>query len=266
VDSLDINLKKKLKEVHDRFHGEVSIILEFLEQVTKSMKLKEVDLKRSVSDLSTEDRNDLRGFYAMMIELVMPTEKTNVVSRTFRPKSERVFSTIMWHIKQFKYKKLLAEMALAYVLASFEVFIKEILHQVFTANKNILKTKNRVITYDELFMHDSFEKLVSHIATKEVELLGYLSVDDIDKSFESKFKINLSSYDGWKVIREAVYRRNLIMHNGGVTNGIYCKATGYKKMGETLDTDIIYVKHVTQKLLKFIDFLHDGMIKKLKLV
>jgi len=104
------------------------------------------------------------------------------------------------------------------------------------------------------------------MAQKEVDVLGYGSVDDVADYFKDRFNLVFEDFTNWPVLREASYRRNLILHNGGVTNDTYCTKTGYKKKNQHLRTNVDYVKNVSESVLEFIPFLHDQMTRKLKLV
>lgn len=80
------------------------------------------------------------------------------------------------------------------------------------------------------------------------------------------FNLSFDEFTNWQILREATYRRNLIVHNSGITNDVYCCKTGFKEKNKHLKTDIDYVKKICLLLLEFINFLNDGIIKKLKLI
>jgi hypothetical protein len=99
------------------------------------------------------------------------------------------------------------------------------------------------------------------MAEKELSQLAYESIDDVARYFGKKFNINFESdFLLWSIIREASYRRNMVVHNKGLTDKIYCAKTGYKEIGKSLATDIDYVVAACDAVIEVIDFVH-GKIK-----
>ena len=95
--------------------------------------------------------------------------------------------------------------------------------------------------------------------------MGFGSIDDFAKFFSDRFNIELSSFPRWSELREATYRRHVIIHNRAVTNDRYCKATGFKKRNVHIHTDITYCRSTGEALLEFVDFVHERIVAKLGL-
>lgn len=157
-------------------------------------------------------------------------------------------------------------MTLSYLVSHQEGFIKEYLRRIFTSCPLILKSRQKAISYEEICGFKSFKSIVSHLAEKEANSLGYANIDEVAKYFKERFGLNFEMFDGWPILREAAYRRNVIVHNRGITNDIYCTKIGYKKKNEKLNTDTDYVKDLANVLLRFINFSHQEMSKKLRLL
>jgi len=231
-----INLGKN----RDYFLGEVKMILDFIEEVGEFLSQKGRKSNVKLVDVWDQQKGELKK------EL------------------RRIPSVI--NMFPYKYREFLSEMTLSYLISYQEAFIKECLRIILISRKSILKSKKKQLTYEEMCKFQSIKSLISHIAQKEVNELGRGSVDDISKYFDNQFDLSFEKFSNWQILREAAYRRNLIVHNKGITNDVYCFKTGYKKENERLKTDIDYVKNICIILLKFIDFLHDGIIEKLKLI
>jgi len=232
-----MNLLKNLEIIRDHFLREVEIILSFIEEVEKYLTKKEEYLQEIV----TWNKEHIlppkyRGALAFLLTLGIPLKGRE--------------------------REVLAEMTLSHLISYQEAFIKEHLRIVLISQRSILKSKKKQLTYEEICKFQSIESLISHMAQKEADELGYGSVDDIAKYFENQFNLSFENFPNWQILREAAYRRNLIVHNSGVTNDAYCDKTGYEKKNEYLKTDTDYVKKICHLLFEFINFLHDEMIKK----
>lgn len=122
------------------------------------------------------------------------------------------------------------------------------------------------ITFEEVCSLPSKKALLEALAEREVDAISYKNIDELAKYFEDRLGITLSRhFPEWEALREASYRRNLILHNQGVTNQIYCSKVGYPKKGERLDTDATYVDRVAGVILDFIHFADLQVRDKLKL-
>ena len=74
--------------------------------------------------------------------------------------------------------------------------------------------------------------------------------------------IELSEYNDWETYREINYRRNILIHNRGYTNDVYCKKVGYKEKNQHLSTDYKYVSNAARIFRSFIEFVHEKTLKK----
>lgn len=229
-----MNLLTNLEIIRDHFLREVQMILNFIVEVEKFLAKKEKYLEEEYLEKSLPSK--YRSALMLLRTIGIPVK--------------------------YRERELLAEMTLSHLISYQEAFIKEHLRIVLISQKSILKSKKKQLTYEEICKFQSIESLISHMTQKEVDELGYGSVDDIAKYFENQFNLSFEKFPNWQFLREASYRRNLIVHNSGITNDTYCDKTGYKKKNEYLKTDTDYVKKICYLLLEFINFLHDEMIKK----
>lgn len=255
-----MSLLNNLENVRNRFKTEVEAILNFIEEIENSMARKD---KRWESEVwSDGEINEMKKIHSHIGKMLSHGRMPISVSVG----SEKIVRVMRDIVMGLKYSGFLGEMTLSYLISHQEAFIKEYLYVILTNRKSILKSKEKQLSYDEVCGFKSIRSLISYMAHKEADTLGYDSIDEIAKHFRKQFDVDFEKFTNWADLREATYRRNLIIHNGGVTNDIYCSKTGYKQQNEHLSTNADYVKNICKFLLGFIEFLHDQMAKKLKLI
>lgn len=178
--------------------------------------------------------------------------------------SERVAAFITQSIEPYQQQNFLAEMVLSYLMARQEAFIKDYLFVVLTHKRNALRS-NATVTYEELAAHKSVNSLWASLAQKEVDALGYGSIDDVATYFSKKFNIDLVAFEGWPTLREHSFRRNIIIHNKGRVNDVYRQKIGAAKKTGRVHTDMEYVSAAAKNVTGFIDYVHSKVCKKFKL-
>lgn len=247
-----MSLKKELTSIRDKYIDEFRTLIDFFSAIEKSLTRK-LNRKYSVQF----EENEMEG----------PTFlKDNAGNRTTSndPLSDAIRQVVLSVINPIRHKGYLSEMGLSYLISFQEVMLKDYLHQTFVSRPSSLKSGNN-ITYQEILSHTSIKAIVNGIAQKEVDQLGYGSIDAAAKYFKDKFNIDFSDYEGWDRIVEASYRRNLIIHNKGRTNNIYCKRIGHKKRGEQLFVNIEYITSLGENLIGFSEFCYGALVEKFKL-
>jgi len=157
-------------------------------------------------------------------------------------------------------KRFLSEMALVYLITLQEGFIKDYLFAILIHRRELLRTQE-TITYEDLASFESLDSMIAFIAQRKIdELTG---IDEVAKFFEKRLGLSLKNdFSSWTQLVEANYRRNVIVHNQGNTNEIYCQRTGHKGLGEHLDTDVEYVQKISSVIQEFIEFIHSKLSSK----
>jgi hypothetical protein len=82
------------------------------------------------------------------------------------------------------------------------------------------------LSYEEAVVFGSIKSLRRHLARSETEALGYRSIDDLGAYLQTKFNLAVQEQAFWPRVREASYRRNLIVHNRGMVNERYSSKLG----------------------------------------
>jgi len=178
--------------------------------------------------------------------------------------SKRVQEFVLRVAAPIKQKSFLSEMALAYLIARQEAFVKDYIFQLLV-HKRQLMISNASTTYQELAKHKSLGSIWRHIAQNEVDGLGYGSVDDIAQYFAKRLGIDLAGFSRWEALREHSFRRNLIIHNGGRVNDLYTKRTSVKNSAGRISTDMAYVISAVSNILGFTKYIHSSVCTKFRL-
>ena len=156
---------------------------------------------------------------------------------------------------------IFAEMSLVWIISLQEAFIKEYLKTLLVRRPEIMKSSKQ-LSYEVICSYTSMENLLEGLAQREVDESGR-NIDQVAKYFEDRLGISLPSLlPNWEALREANYRRNLVVHNRGITNRIFCDATGYPRTGDRLTPTIEYDDRIIDHVWEFIKRVHEQVVEK----
>lgn len=254
-----MNLKESLENIHDKFINEIKEILDFVKNIEGTIKKSQKQV--IPSGFSKGDFEELGKLYTFLEKATDPTKKE---PKSHKIKSDKLGKFVINLFIPIKRKSFIAEMALSYIISFQEAFLKDYLKTVLSSRKSLLKSK-KTMSYEEACSHKSIKSLIYYLSQKEVDELGFGSIDDFAEYFNKKFNIDFSEFPKWSSLREATYRRHIIIHNRSKTNYQYCNKTGYKIRGKQLIPSIKYAADAGNQLKDFIGFLHTKMVLKLKL-
>ncbi|EJE8737733.1 hypothetical protein V6457_004441 [Vibrio vulnificus] len=247
-----MEFRKKLIDVNRKYKSELSEILNFADTTERHLTtqfntLPEGGNIKELRDVANAILSTCETGSAMSIKVSSGT--ANLIKEKLVP---------------FKHKGFLMDMTLSYLISYQESMFKDYIFCVLVSQPNSLKSKN-TITYVDLLNYESMEDVITFLAQKEVEQLGHGSINDISNYLCKKFKLDLTNFSKWSEVVEATFRRNLVIHNKGVTNDVYCKLTGYNERGVHLDIDIEYIVSSAQNLIDLNDFMFSTLLEKFKL-
>jgi hypothetical protein len=246
-----------LDAVFQRFTSEIDTLRDFMRSIAQAIDKKTPRL--GPKDMSPADQEEMKGFMKFLDDAIKGQSKKS----NYEIESPNVGRLVMSFMIPIKERTLLNEMVLIYSNAQFEGFLKDALKAAFVLKPDCLKS-NRQLTYEEAVSRDSRDELLEYLAQREADDLGRGSIDAIDAYYTRKFNIALSASPSWKVIREGSYRRNLFVHNRGVTNDIYCKAVGYPTVGTHLTPDFDYIKNLLKHFRGIARFTYTHLKKKVR--
>lgn len=250
-----MSFQSELIKIREHYSSELSLIFEFVK--TTEERLTEEQNIYNAENITENERTELITFIKSVLDSDDDSVKVNF-------KKHPIGHILRAYQIPRKHKQFLTNMTLGYLISFQEAFLKDYLYQILVHNKNSLKS-NAKTTFEAILQFDSMDELVEYLAKMETDSIGYGSIEDVARYYESKFNIKLDSFSDWKHIIEATYRRNLLIHNKNITNDIYCKSAGFDKIGVKLENDINYIQKVTQSILKFNVFCFESISRKFKL-
>ena len=142
-----------------------------------------------------------------------------------------------------RYPTMLLEMALIYLMALFDAFVADSYTAVLVARPEKLKSKKQ-LSYEVALSFEDRESMIRHMASREINEIGYKSLRDQIAYYEDHFDVDLRHSDEFSVeqLVEISARRNLLVHNNGVVNGIYVTLVPgtTTRLGERINSDDSY--------------------------
>jgi hypothetical protein len=203
---------------------------------------------------TVKETQEIRRVAAMFTEVIhAATKKKGEEVRVTL--SARVGALVYMLGTTMKYRGFLAEMALSYLVSYFEAFVKDYVLTIMVADPRMLRS-SATITFEELSAHRSVKSVWRTAAEKEADTLGYGSIDDTAAYFKKRFMVDLTTFENWTLLRELVYRRNLIVHNRSRVNDAYRRKIGFTGKASVLATDLRYVSSGADMIVEFFAFLH----------
>lgn len=253
-----MSLLKEIESIITLYKDDIKQIENFIGGIEKSIKRK--TKRKPKAGFSKEEKKQMENFVEILSGVIEDKNNKKLSIKVSKNVSLRIVQLAL----SVKHEEFLYNMALSFLIAHQEGFIKDYIFQILLHRKSMLKSGNK-ISFEELLNFRSIKELIKDLAQREVDTLGYGSIDDINIYFEKKFNIALSEFKRWELLREANYRRNILIHNKGRTNQKYCEKTGYEIKNKLLTTNGQYVHELAGTLINFINFIHGAICEKLRL-
>jgi hypothetical protein len=108
------------------------------------------------------------------------------------------------------------------------------------------------------------KELIRHLATTKADRVLDENIDKITAKLREGFNFDVSQFKQFKILREASYRRNIVVHNGGITDKDYCQKIPEARIGVKLSTDFRYIETLTIVIGQFIDQLDKHFSRKMR--
>jgi hypothetical protein len=147
--------------------------------------------------------------------------------------------TIMYNYRE-KIQQSFGDMVLIHLVTIFEDFLGKTLYISILSRPEMLKRKEKTLTYEEILDFDDVGKLVENMAEKEIKSVLNMNIDDIASHLSKIFKLDLTTEREWSQFKEVFYRRHILVHNDGYPDKKYILKTNYKDDKERLDIDKKY--------------------------
>ncbi len=129
--------------------------------------------------------------------------------------------------------ELLYKSAFVMVISYFDFFLSDLIHFYYQTYPKSLSGKEISLTLSELELCSDIPEATDFIINKELESVTYKSLDDQIRYFENNLGIDCKkSIIGWVRIKEAMERRNLIVHNNSKINRRYLRNADFSVIPE----------------------------------
>jgi hypothetical protein len=163
-------------------------------------------------------------------------------------------------------RRILIQMLHARMVDNYLSYLTHVLHESFCCKPEILRSSEK-IEFAEVLAFQEMKDLVQHLAEKKILSLSYRSVGDLNEYFMDRFNATLLPEEKLSELIKAVETRNLVVHNRGIRNRLYCNKVGEDEsmIGKLRDIGIDYVRQVNSMLFASVKELDSGLRKKLGL-
>jgi hypothetical protein len=140
---------------------------------------------------------------------------------------------------------ILMHMLHARMTDNYLTYLTSLLSEIFCCRPETLRS-SETIKYEEVLKFQTIDDLVANLAEKKVHDLSYKSVTELSSFFQERLGIRLVPPTQENDLVKAVATRNIIAHNRGVRNRIYCTNVGedFKMIGKVKDIGIEYIEKV----------------------
>jgi len=163
-----------------------------------------------------------------------------------------------------KHRTMVLEMMLSRGVENFLTYLSELLSMIFRTRPETMRSSDTV-RLDAVLKHSSMDEFISYLAEKRVNQLSYQGMKEL-ASYLSKrlsFTILPEAKDLDNAIR-IIECRNLIVHNRGVVNAIFCERVAgvTTPVGEPLDLEYREVQNDIGFLAQCVFFIDGLAVRK----
>lgn len=213
-----------------------------------------VGAAKNPHDFAERRKGDTISFLAELPKIVELAKLPDEVVRAMQEASRLAQRT-----------RFVEEMVLAHMIAFQEAFVADYLRALFRVRPQILKTKKKLgLTFEKACSFESLDEFKEYLASEDIDPLFYGGIDRVAEYFHNRLNLNLEESSGWEKMREASFRRNIVVHNKGEVNDVYRANTHYNGPAGHPPWDASYLDKVTDATVSFIDFVHEKLSKQMK--
>jgi len=161
------------------------------------------------------------------------------------------------------YPHYLYDMTLTHAIAILEAFLHDFLAAIFTQRSKTLKSEHTA-SYKEILSFPSMRALTDYLADTRVEKILSEDIDKVAGKLQELFSIDIARFHDFNVIREAFYRRHVVVHNKGITDKKYCEKIPNSQVDVKLSTNYKYLATLFAAIAQFIDYLDEHFSRKMR--
>lgn len=163
-------------------------------------------------------------------------------------------------------RPILMQMLHARMVDNYLSYLTGVLHEAFSCKPEILRSSEKV-EFAEVLAFQEMKDLVQYLAGKKIRSLSYQSVEELNEYFINRFNATLLPEEKLAELIKAVETRNVIVHNRGIRNRLYCNKVGEDEdmIGKPRTIGIEYEEKVNSMLFDSVKGLDLTLRRKLRL-
>jgi hypothetical protein len=175
-----------------------------------------------------------------------------------------LFPVFQKWLRPIMYPRYLYDMALTHAITILEAFLHDFLAAIFRQRPKTLQSAN-MASYEEILSFSSMSALIEHLADiRAKKILSDNNIDGVADELQRRFTIDISICSGFNIIRDAFYRRHVVVHNKGITDKKYCEKIINSQVGVRLSTDYEYLATLFAAIGQLIDYLDEHFSRKMR--
>jgi hypothetical protein len=206
----------------DRFIEELSALNETLPIQLLLLEYKHKQLIKKLEKISTDLNEE--------------TNKDGVEVIKYKISSDKIedFPKIHKHLNRTEIAtKIIPRNYIVSIISQYDAFLGDLMRALYTINPNIIRSSEKEINAEDLFIYDTIDELKSHIIDKEVDTLlresHYEQLLILEKKIstvvkDKKFTLT-SNLPILTSFIELTQRRNLFVHTNGFTTKQYLESS-----------------------------------------
>jgi hypothetical protein len=269
-----MNLSEEVNHIISVNTRDLYFLLRFVEDIEAYIEQRQRagNLDEILVDVPEDIKPEFIEFWKEFIKLALKSQERPKGKRSFTLKTTKTYSeqvmkywlpVILRATRPLMYPEYLYDMALTHAIAILEAFLSDFLSAIFTERPETLKSENTA-SYEEILSFQSMKSLTKHLATTRVKKIMSDNIDDVAEEIQKMFSIDISRGNDFNVIREAFYRRHVVVHNKGIADKKYCEKIPNSQVGVKLSTNYEYLATLFAAIGQLVDYLDKHFSRKMR--
>ncbi|MFW9262077.1 hypothetical protein [Nostoc sp. CALU 546] len=165
-------------------------------------------------------------------------------------------------------EKALNNMFSTSIVSCFEVYIQDLLYEIFIHYPNTLNC-NKTLTYNEIIKHSTMDKLISQMAQIEASKSTDGAAVEYLTRIAKKFGFNeIEELINQGIIQEGIEKisgiRNVIVHSGGVVDAAYLRRypQSSSQEGDSIEVDLQDMASISENIRLTVGIIESSVTQK----
>lgn len=260
------------RDAYQDLKNDLLLLRELNKQLPKSIKQiidkRDKDTIKKIKAFDKKSQADFEKIYQLIDKTLRDWKSKKTIKSRKVTVDSKVAELFLYKIRTImfsnRFNMFIRDMSLVYLVAEFESFIQNILRISFWKKPEILMSCQKSVTFEELLKSNDIDDLKQRIIEKEILSVVNQDIVEINTCFKQEFNTDLSKFVDWKQFKERFYRRNILIHNSGMTNRLYRLKTGYKGKDKRMTVSQRYLNDSTKLFDKMASKTSEHFRKKFK--